>query len=137
MTFVTGPTEPGQNINGYVLTKLEFRAAIVNQLTVSVWTDSNGSPRQQTGRTDTHVVSVGDGSARLQDVSADGLDAFLLPETKYWIRFEICGADEAGTSQRSPHNKLTTHDEDSDSLDGWSIESGAHQSLGPAERFRG
>ena len=52
-------------------------------LTVSVWTDSSGSLGDQLAETDTHrrwhhLRTV---------VSWDGLGVFLLPETKYWIRF--------------------------------------------------
>ena len=108
--FVTGPTEPGQNVNGFVLTKLEFSTVILNELTVSVWTDRNGSPHNKLAE----QTLTGDGIAVLQDVSADGLGAFLLPETKYWIRFESVGQTRLGVTSNA--------DQDSDSLDGWSIE---------------
>ena len=110
VAFVTGPTEPGQNINGFVLNKLEFSTVILGELTVSVWTDRNGSPHNKLAER----TLTGDGIARLQDVSADGLGAFLLPETKYWIRFESVGQTRLGVTGNA--------DQDSDSLDGWSIE---------------
>ena len=110
MTFVTGPTEPGQNINGFVLTKLEFSTVILGELTVSVWSDRNGSPHNKLGE----QTLTGDGIAVLQDVSADGLGVFLLPETKYWIRFESVGQTRLGVTSNA--------DQDSDSLAGWSIE---------------
>ena len=107
--FMTGPTEPGQNINGYVLTKLEVNTVILNQLTVSVWTDRNGSRHRKLAE----QTLTGDGIALLQDVSADGLGVFLLPETKYWIRFETVGQTRLGVT--------TDSDQDPDTLAGWSI----------------
>ena len=108
--FVTGPTDPGQNINGFVLTELEFSTVILGELTVSVWTDRNGSPHNKLAER----TLMGDGIALLQDVSVDGLGVFLLPETKYWIRFESVGQTRLGVTSNP--------DRDSDSRDGWSIE---------------
>ena len=110
VAFVTGPTDPGQNINGFVLTELEFSTVILGELTVSVWTDRNGSPHNKLAE----QTLMGDGIALLQDVSVDGLGVFLLPETKYWIRFESVGQTRLGVTGNA--------DQDSDSLEGWSIE---------------
>ena len=106
--FLTGPTEPGQT--GYVLTKLEFDTQRLNQLTVSIWTDSNGSRGEKLAE----QSFTGDSAVLLQTVAADGLDVFLLPETKYWIRFETVGRSSLSISD--------TDDEDPETLDGWSIE---------------
>ena len=104
---MTGPTEPGQN--GYVLTKLEISTVILSQLTVSIWTDSNGSRDEKLAE----QTLTGDSTFLTQVVSADDLDVFLLPETKYWIRYETVGQTRMGLT-RSPG-------EDPDTLAGWSI----------------
>ena len=105
--FMTGPTGPGQT--GYVLTKLEFTTLIINELTVSIWTDSNGSRDQKLAE----QTLTGDGSFLQQDLSADSLSVFLLPETQYWIRYETVG------QTRLP---LTTLADDPETLAGWSID---------------
>ena len=102
--FTTGPNETGQY--GYVLTKLESNPSTLSELTVSIWTDSNGSLGTKLAeQTLTGAPGV---------VSADGLDVFLLPETKYWIRFESVGVTRL-------RGKITA-DQDSDTLAGWSID---------------
>ena len=103
--FITGPAEPGQI--GYVLTKLEISTRY-SQLTVSIWTDNNGRDEKLTEQT----IPGASGVTRL--ASADGLDVFLLPETKYWIRYE--------TSSQASLAFTDTDAEDSDTLAGWSIE---------------
>ena len=108
--FTTGPTEPGQNVNGYVLTKLEISILILNELTVSVWTDRNGSRDEKLAE----QTLTGDGTALVRVVSVDGLGVFLLPETKYWIRFESVGQTRLLTTNFTDH--------DTDTLAGWSIE---------------
>ena len=109
--FITGPTEPGQNVNGYVLTKLELATVRINELTVSVWTDSTGSP----GAKLAEQTITGDGTFSVtRIVAADGLDVFLLPGTKYWIRLEAVG--QVSVSQTN------TGAEDPETLAGWSIE---------------
>ena len=102
--FTTGPIEPG-----YVLTNLEFVTQRLNQLTVSIWTDSNGSRDQKLAE----QTLTGDGTALVQVVSADGLDVFLLPETKYWIRFESVGQATL---------MITDTDDEDPGRAGWSIE---------------
>ena len=110
--FTTGPTEPGQNVNGYVLTELEFFAGDFtrrDEISVSVWTDSNGSP----GKNLAQRRLRGGGTTALVRLVVDGLDVFLLPETKYWIRFEEVGSLKLGHT--------STGDEDSGGVAGRSI----------------
>ena len=109
---MTGVNEPGEY--GFVLTELEFFARDFTRrdaMLVSVWTDSYNDSRDEK-LAEWRVR--GGGTTDLARRVVDGLDVFLFPVTKYWIRFEA----EVGDAKLS----LTgTGDEDSGGVAGWSI----------------
>ena len=116
-----------------MLTELEFFAGEFTrreEMLVSVWTDSNGSR----GENLVQRRLQGGGSTAFERRVVDGLDVFLLPNAKYWVRFEI----EVGDATLGFTN---SGDEDAGGVAGWSIGGAPTGFSGSirvgSERFRG